>query len=132
MLLVFPSYFLLKSIPSLLLFQDSLKDEDEYSANSISLSVLAPTGYPSPLPPSSHSPEAPTRPVRKYPRTPVPSPPATPLKPSAQPPVMPSAPPPGSPPHVQSSGRKLLPPVGIPTNQQTEELLATSEADDGD
>ncbi|XP_045559414.1 hepatic and glial cell adhesion molecule a [Salmo salar] len=111
---------------------ESLEGEDDCSANSISPSDLAPPGYPSPLPLSSHSPEAPTRPVRKYPRTPVPSPPATPLKPSAQPPVMPSAPPPGSPPHVQSSGRKLLPPVGIPTNQQTEELLATSEADDGD
>ncbi|XP_024297855.1 hepatic and glial cell adhesion molecule a [Oncorhynchus tshawytscha] len=111
---------------------ESLEGEDDCSANSISPSDLAPSGYPSPLPPSSHSPEAPTRPVRKYPRTPVPSPPATPLKPSAQPPVMPSAPPPGSPPHVQSSGRKLRPPVGIPTNQQTEEPPATSEADDRD
>ncbi|XP_021442998.2 hepatic and glial cell adhesion molecule a isoform X1 [Oncorhynchus mykiss] len=111
---------------------ESLEGEDDCSANSISPSDLAPSGYPSPLPPSSHSPEAPTRPVRKYPRTPVPSPPATPLKPSAQPPVMPSAPPPGSPPHVQSSGRKPRPPVGIPTNQQTEGPPATSEADDRD
>ncbi|KAK6295633.1 hypothetical protein J4Q44_G00333460 [Coregonus suidteri] len=109
---------------------DSLKGEDECSANSISLSVLTPPGYPSPLPPSSHSPEAPTRPVRKHPHTPVPSPPATPLKPLGQPPVMPSAPPPGSPLHVQSFGRKLRPPVGIPTNRQTEEPPATPEADD--
>ncbi|XP_020364239.1 hepatocyte cell adhesion molecule [Oncorhynchus kisutch] len=111
---------------------DSLKSEDEYSANSISLSVLAPPGYPRPLPLSSHSPEAPTRPVRKYPHTPVPSPPATPLRPPGQPPVMPSTPPSGSPPHVQSSGHKLRPPVVIPSNRQTEEPPATPEADDQD
>ncbi|CAB1347530.1 unnamed protein product, partial [Coregonus sp. 'balchen'] len=106
--------------------------EDECSANSISPSDLALPGYPSPLPPSSHSPEAPTRTVRKYPRTPVPSPPATPLKPPGQPLVISSAPPPGSPPHVQSSGRKLRPPVGIPTNQQTDEPPATPKADNQD
>uniref|UniRef100_A0A4W5NTX5 Hepatic and glial cell adhesion molecule a n=1 Tax=Hucho hucho TaxID=62062 RepID=A0A4W5NTX5_9TELE len=99
---------------------ESLEGEDDCSANSISPSDLAP----------SHSPEARTRPVRKYPLTLLP--PATQLKPSAQPPVMPSAPPPGSPPHVQSSGRKLRPHVGIPTNQQTEEPPATPEADDRD
>ncbi|KAK6297040.1 hypothetical protein J4Q44_G00331820 [Coregonus suidteri] len=111
---------------------DSLEGEDECSANSISPSDLALPGYPSPLPPSSHSPEAPTRTVRKYPRTPVPSPPATPLKPPGQPLVISSAPPPGSPPHVQSSGRKLRPPVGIPTNQQTDEPPATPKADNQD